>query len=99
MLAPATVSGAPVQKGFSAMNFRILAATVRPRGWFLALLAVTALAVPFALEAQAQAPAPVASAAPHGEPRADREATTPRPLPAMNDVRQLFSQQIGRAHV
>ncbi|MBV8925552.1 MAG: invasion associated locus B family protein [Bradyrhizobium sp.] len=50
------------------MNFRILATSVGPRGRLLALLAVTALAVPFAFDGQAQAqaptPAPAAPAAP-----------------------------------
>src|SRR3984893_1726553 len=84
MLAPATVSGAPVQKGFSAMNFRILAALVRPRGRLVALLAATALAVPFALEAQgqaqAQAPAPAPGApAPKAKAKAAPKATPAAP--------------------
>ncbi|MDF0495348.1 invasion associated locus B family protein, partial [Bradyrhizobium yuanmingense] len=37
------------------MNFRYLAASVRPRGRLLALLTATALAVPFAAEAQTPA--------------------------------------------
>jgi invasion protein IalB len=46
------------------MNFRILAASVRPRGRVFALLAATALtAALFAAAAQAQAPAPAAPAA------------------------------------
>ena len=61
---PAAVSGAPVQKGFSAMNFRILAAPVRPRGRVFALLAATALsAALLASGAQAQTPAPGARCA------------------------------------
>jgi invasion protein IalB len=66
-------SGVPVQKGFSAMNFRILAASVGPRARLIALLAATALAVPFAVsDAQAQAPAPGApkKAAPKAAPKA-----------------------------
>jgi invasion protein IalB len=56
------------------MNFRILAASVGPRGRLLALLAATALAVPFAEDALAQAPAPApaapkAKAAPKAAPR------------------------------
>jgi invasion protein IalB len=56
------------------MNFRILAASVGPRGRLLALLAATALAVPFAQDALAQAPAPApaapkAKAAPKAAPR------------------------------
>jgi invasion protein IalB len=45
------------------MNFRILATSVGPRGRLLALLAATALAVPFVPTAQAQSPAP--APAPH----------------------------------
>jgi invasion protein IalB len=67
---PAAVSGAPVQKGFSAMNFRILAAPVRPRGRVLALLAATTLtAALLAPDAQAQTPAP-APGAPTAAPKA-----------------------------
>jgi invasion protein IalB len=51
------------------MNFRILATSVGPRGRLLALLAATALAVPFAFDAQAQAPAP-APGAPKAAPKA-----------------------------
>src|SRR3984893_8168393 len=62
---PAAVSGAPVQKGFSAMNFRILAAPVWPRGRVFALLGATALAAAsLARDGQAQAPAPGLPAAP-----------------------------------
>ena len=60
------------------MNFRILAASVGPRGRLLALLAATALAVPFASSAEAQtAPppaAPKAKAAPKAAPRAPAPA-------------------------
>ena len=49
------------------MNFRILAASVGPRGRLLALLAATAMAIPLANEAQAQTPAP--KAAPKAAPR------------------------------
>jgi hypothetical protein len=56
---PVAVSGAPVQKGFSAMNFRILAGSVRPRGQAMALLAASALSATLIVSgAQAQAPAP-----------------------------------------
>src|SRR6266566_7643274 len=65
VLAPAAVSGAPVQKGFSAMNFRILAASVWPRGRVFALWGAAAL-TPVLLtpdaHAQAQAPAPAPAA-------------------------------------
>jgi invasion protein IalB len=60
------------------MNFRILAAPAGPRGRLLALLAATALAIPFAIEAQAQAPvaAPKAKAAP-AAPKAAPRAPAP----------------------
>src|ERR1700731_3568143 len=64
---PAAVSGAPVQKGFSAMNFRILAASAGPRGRGFALLAATALTATLlapGVHAQAPSPAPKAKAAP-----------------------------------
>jgi invasion protein IalB len=77
----AAVSGASVQKGFSAMNFRILAGSVWPRKRAFALLAATALtAALLAPEAQAQQPAPPAApkakAAPKGAPKA-----APAPAP------------------
>lgn len=64
------------------MNFRILAASVGPRGRLLALLAATALAVTLAPEAQAQAPAstpaaPKAKAAPKAAPKAPAAAPAP----------------------
>jgi len=63
------------------MNFRILAASVGPRGRLLALLAATALAIPFAQDALAQAPAPApgapkAKAAPRAAPRPAAPAPT-----------------------
>jgi invasion protein IalB len=58
------------------MNFRNLAASVGPRGRLLALLAATALAVPFAFDAHAQAPAP--GAAPKAAPKA---VAPPKALP------------------
>jgi invasion protein IalB len=58
------------------MNFRDLATSVGPRGRLIALLAATALAVPFASDVQAQAPAPVAPKAKAPAPRA------PAPAPA-----------------
>jgi invasion protein IalB len=70
------VSGVPVQKGLSAMNFRILATSVGPRGRLLALLAATALAVPFAFDAHAQAPAPAP-----GAPAAPKKAAAPKAAP------------------
>src|SRR5229473_2803717 len=81
------VSGAPVQKGFSAMNFRILAASVWPRGRVFVLLAAAALTpVLLAPNAQAQAPAPApgapaaapkAKAAPKAAPKAPPAAPAP----------------------
>jgi invasion protein IalB len=69
------VSGASVQKGFSAMNFRILAASVRPRGRVFALLAATAMVASLvALDVRAQQPAPAA-------PKAKSKAA-PKPAPA-----------------
>jgi invasion protein IalB len=59
------------------MNFRILAASVRPRGRLFALLAATVLAVPFALEAQAQAPTPAPSAAPKAKAKAKAAPAAP----------------------
>ncbi|MGY3452665.1 invasion associated locus B family protein [Bradyrhizobium sp. USDA 4353] len=58
------------------MNFRDLASSVGPRGRLVALLAVTALAVSFASEAQAQAQPPAA-------PKAKAPAAAPKaPAPA-----------------
>jgi invasion protein IalB len=74
------VSGAPVQKGFSAMNFRILAASVRPRGRVFALLAATALVASLVTpDVQAQQPAPAPAPAP-AAPKAKKSA--PKPAPA-----------------
>ncbi|MGA7805531.1 invasion associated locus B family protein, partial [Bradyrhizobium sp.] len=64
------------------MNFCILAASVRPRGRVLALLAATALAAPFALDVPARAqtpPAPRARAAPKALPKAPAAAPEPGP--------------------
>ena len=61
------------------MNFRILAASVRPRGRVFALLAATALVASFvAPDVQAQQPAP----APAPAPKARRAAPKPAPAPA-----------------
>src|SRR3954447_16584798 len=63
---PLAVRSATVQKGFSAMNFRILAAATWPHKRVLALLAATALTatclIPDA-KAQTATPAPGAPAA------------------------------------
>jgi invasion protein IalB len=56
------------------MNFRDLATSVGPRGRLIALLAATALAVSFASDAQAQAPAPAAPKAKAPAPRAPAPA-------------------------
>ncbi|WP_407174499.1 invasion associated locus B family protein [Bradyrhizobium sp. STM 3562] len=69
------------------MNFRYLAASVGPRGRLLALLAATALSVPFVPYAHAQAPAPAPGAkkaapkaAPHAPaPAAQAPAAQPAP--------------------
>src|SRR3954462_14787989 len=87
--ALAAVSSATVQKGFSAMNFRILAASAWPRGRVLALLAATALtATCLVPDANAQTPAPGApaappKAAPMAAPKAaPKAAPAPAPAPA-----------------
>jgi invasion protein IalB len=83
--APAAILGRSVQKGFSAMNFRILAAPVGPRKRLFALLAATALTVSFlAPDAYAQAPAPGAPAAPKAKaaPKAAQKAAPAAPAPA-----------------
>ncbi len=78
------------------MNFRILAASVGPRGRLLALLAATALAVPFAPSVQAQtAPAaPKAKAAPKAAPRAPAPAAqAPAAQPAPQEAQGQPGQQ------
>lgn len=69
------------------MNFRILAASVRPHGRFFALLAATALSATLVTAAQAQTPAPApgapaapkAKAAPKAAPKAPAAAPAPAP--------------------
>jgi invasion protein IalB len=63
------------------MNFRILAAPSRPRGRLLALVAATVLAVPLALDAQAQTPAPAPAAPKKAAPKAAPKAPA-APAPA-----------------
>ena len=63
------------------MNFRTLATSVGPRGRFFALLAATALAVPFALTAQAQTPAPAPAPAKKAAPKAAPKAPPAAPSP------------------
>lgn len=74
------------------MNFRYLAASVRPRGRLLALLTATALAVPFAAEAQAPAPAPGAPA-PKATPKATPKAAPKAPAPAQAQPAQQAPAQ------
>jgi invasion protein IalB len=69
------------------MNFRILAASVRPHGRFFALLAATALSATLVSAAQAQTPAPAPgapAAAPKAKaaPKAAPKAPAPAPAPA-----------------
>jgi invasion protein IalB len=66
------------------MNFRILATPVGPRARLFALLAATALAVPFALSAQAQtpAPAPAKKAAPKAKAAPPAAASPTAQAPA-----------------
>jgi invasion protein IalB len=85
---PAAVFGASVQKGFSAMNFRMLAAPAWPRGRVFALTAITALGAMFlATDVWAQAPAPAPAApkaapkAPAAAPKAAQKAPAPAPTP------------------
>jgi invasion protein IalB len=87
---PAAVSGAPVQKGFSAMNFRISAASVGLLGRVFALMAATALTgALLASDAQAQtaAPAPAAAApAAPAAPKAKAKAkAAPKAAPAAQE--------------
>jgi invasion protein IalB len=81
--ARVAVSGVTVQKGFSAMIFRILAASALPRGRIFALLAATALTASLVTaEAQAQLPPTAApkAAAPKAPPKpAPRAAPPPAP--------------------
>jgi len=81
------------------MNFRILAASVGPRGRLLAMLAATALVVPFASSAQAQtAPAPAApkaKAAPKAAPKAPApaaQAPAAQPAPGAQAQQQPPAQ-------
>jgi invasion protein IalB len=78
--APPAVFGASVQKGFSAMKFRMLAAPVWPRGRVFALAAATTLAATFlASNVRAQTPAPTpAPAAPKAAPKAAAPKAAPK---------------------
>jgi invasion protein IalB len=79
------------------MNFRILATPVGPRGRLLALLAATALAVPFALTAQAQTPAPAPAApkkaAPKAAPKAPAAPAPSAQAPAQQPAGQAAPAQ------
>ena len=70
------------------MNFRILAALVRPRGRLVALLAATALAVPFALEAQGQAQAQAPAPAPGAPAPKAKAKAAPKAAPAAPSAQQ-----------
>jgi invasion protein IalB len=77
------------------MNFCILAASVGPRGRLIALLAATALAVPIAQDALAQAPAPAAPGAPKAKaaPKAPPRAPAPAgQAPAAPEAQQQPAQ-------
>ena len=64
------------------MNFRILAASARPRGRVFALLAATALVASLVTpDVQAQQPAPAPAPAPAAAPKAKSKAA-PKPAPA-----------------
>src|SRR5215831_19071470 len=72
------------------MNFRYLAASVRLRARLLALLAATALAVPFVQCAQAQTPPPAApkKAAPKAAPKAPAPAAQAPAVPPAAQAQQ-----------
>src|SRR4051812_24448086 len=73
---------AAVQKGFSAMNFCIMAARGLSRTPLFSLLAATALTITVIVpRAQAQAPAP-APAAPKAAPKAAAPKAAPKAAPA-----------------
>jgi invasion protein IalB len=64
------------------MNFRILAASVRPRAQLLALLAATALALPSAsIHAQQPSPTPAPAAPKKAAPKAAAPKAAPAPPP------------------
>jgi invasion protein IalB len=78
------------------MNFRILAASVGPRGRLVALLAATALAVPFAMNAQAQTPATSPApkkAAPKAAPKAPAAPAPAAQAPAQPPAGQPAQAQ------
>src|SRR5271168_3364325 len=84
---PPAVFGASVQKGFSAMNFRMLAAPVWPRKRAFAVMAVAALGATFlasgvSAQTPAPAPAPAAPAKKTAAPKAAPKAAPATPAPA-----------------
>ena len=95
---PRAVFGASVQKGFSAMNFRMLAAPVWPRKRAFAVMVATALGATFlASGVSAQAPAP--TAAPKAKSRAPKAAPAPAPsaqpaAPAAPSAQPPADQQV-----
>jgi invasion protein IalB len=83
------------------MNFRILAASVRPRGRVFALLAATALSAAFLIaQAEAQAPAPAPGApAPAAPPKAKAapKAAPKAPAPAAQQAPPAASPPTAQA--
>jgi invasion protein IalB len=75
------------------MNFRILAASVGPRGRLLALLAATAMAVPFAVTAQAQGQAPAPAAPAPAKKKATPKAPAAAPAPTAQAPAPAPAQQ------
>src|SRR5580692_2021429 len=77
------------------MNFRMLAAPVRPRGRVVALMAVTALtATLLAPDARAQAPAPAPKAKAKAAPAAPAPTAQQTPPPAAAPSAQPADQQV-----
>jgi invasion protein IalB len=74
------------------MNFRILAASVRPRGQLLALLAATALALPSG-SIHAQQPSPTPAPAPAAPKKAAPKAAAPKAAPAPAPTAQAPAPQ------
>jgi invasion protein IalB len=70
------------------MNLPVSAASVRPRGRLLALLAASALVVCSGLDASAQAPAPAPAPAPKAKKAAPKAAPAPAPAQAQAPAQQ-----------
>lgn len=84
-----------VQKGFSAMNFRLLAAHGSSRGRVFALLAATAMSVALAAPVQAQQnPNPPAKAAPKAAPKAPAKGAPAAPAAQAPAAAQPAEQQV-----